>query len=56
MKIGSHQASSEEELVFIHVKFAGRLQNLSTHVEAKQQFVALEQAATGVSANRKCDY
>lgn len=48
-KENTDHAPAEEEAVFVHVDFAGRLQDLGTHLEGEQKLVSLKQTTAGVS-------
>lgn len=47
--INTDHSSPQEEVVLIHVDFAGGHQDLGTHLEGEKQFVSLKQTMTGVS-------
>ncbi len=42
----SYESSAEEEVVLIHVEFAGNLQDFGTHLKAEEQLVDLKQTTT----------
>ncbi len=44
----SYESSAKEEVVLIHVEFAGNLQDFGTHLKAKEQLVDLKQTTTRV--------
>ena len=44
----SYDSSAQEEVVFVHVEFSGRLEDLGAHVEGEEKLVTLEQTATRV--------
>lgn len=46
--VDTDHASTQEEVVLVHVYFAGCLQDLGAHLEGEEQLVSLKQTATGV--------
>lgn len=46
--VDTDHASTQEEVVLVHVDFAGCLQDLGAHLEGEEQLVSLKQTATGV--------
>lgn len=46
--LDTDHSSTQEEVVLVHVDFAGCLQDLGAHLEGEEQLVSLKQTATGV--------
>lgn len=49
----SHQSSSKEEVILVHVEFAGHLQDFGAHLEAEEQLVNLKQTTARVPEEDK---
>lgn len=52
--LDTDHSSTQEEVVLVHVDFAGCLQDLGAHLEGEEQLVPLKQTATGVPTS--CNY
>lgn len=45
---GTHHASTQEKIIFIHIEFSCHLQDLGTHLETEEELVPFKQSPTRV--------